>query len=143
MGWREWVALPQLNLPHIKAKIDTGARTSALHAIDVHIFEEGGQQRVRFCVHPHQRDTRQTLLIEADLIERRQVRSSNGVAETRPVILTPVEVQGSQWLIEVTLTNRKTMGFRLLLGRQALQHRYGVDPGRSFLLSTLRDPSRE
>lgn len=135
IGWREWVSLPDLKLHRIKAKIDTGARTSALHAVDIHIFEQNGQHRVRFRVHPHQLDTQQTLLIEADLVERRQIRSSNGHAEVRPVILTPIQLHGSQWPVEVTLTNRKSMGFRLLLGRQSLRDRFWVDPGRSFLVS--------
>ncbi len=135
IGWREWVSLPELGLEQIKAKIDTGARTSALHAVDIHVFEQDGRQRVRFRVHPHQRDTEQTSLLEADLIERRQVRSSNGHAETRPVILTPVRIEGYEWSIEVTLTNRRSMGFRLLLGRQSIREQFWVDPGRSFLLS--------
>ena len=135
IGWREWVSLPELGLEQIKAKIDTGARTSALHAVDIHVFEQDGRQRVRFRVHPHQRETGQTSLLEADLIERRQIRSSNGHAETRPVILTPVRIDGYEWSIEVTLTNRRSMGFRLLLGRQSMRERFWVDPGRSFLLS--------
>lgn len=137
IGWREWVNLPDLKLHQIKAKIDTGARTSALHAVDIHLFEQDGHPRVRFRVHPHQRDTQQTLLIEADLVERRQIRSSNGHAEVRPVILTPIQIHGSQWPIEITLTNRKSMGFRLLLGRQSLRDRFWVDPDRSFLVSDL------
>lgn len=112
-----------------------GARTSALHAVDIHVFEHKNRQRVRFRVHPHQRDTERTSLLEADLIERRQIRSSNGHAETRPVIVTPVRIDGYEWSIEVTLTNRKSMGFRLLLGRQSVRERFWVDPGRSFLLS--------
>lgn len=133
IGWREWVALPDLDILAIKAKIDTGARSSALHAFDVETFEVRGQIRVRFKVHPYQRDCHRTIIAEAPLLEEREVRNSGGHAEMRPVILTQVHVQHQDWPIELTLTNRDVMGFRMLLGRQAVRDRFLVDPGQSYL----------
>lgn len=136
LGWREWVALPDLGIAAIKAKIDTGARSSALHAFDVETFSLNGQDKIRFKVHPQQRDTTQTAIAEADLLERREVRNSGGHAELRYAILTSLEIGGVRWSIELTLTNRDAMGFRMLLGRQALRGRFFVDPGRSFLFGS-------
>ncbi|HBW56686.1 MAG TPA: ATP-dependent zinc protease [Oscillatoriales bacterium UBA8482] len=133
IGWREWVALPGLGIGEIKAKIDTGARSSSLHAFDIHILEFQGKQRVRFKVHPIQRDTLNTVSAEVDLIEYRTVRNSGGHTELRPVILTDIELMGKQWLIELTLTNRDAMGFRMLLGRQAIKGRFLIDCHQSFL----------
>lgn len=136
LGWREWVALPDLGIAAIKAKIDTGARSSALHAFDVETFSVDGREKIRFKVHPKQRDTTQTAIAEADILERRAVRNSGGHAELRYTILTSVEMGGGRWSIELTLTNRDAMGFRMLLGRQAVRSRFFVDPGRSFLLGS-------
>lgn len=133
IGWREWVALPGLGIGEIKAKIDTGARSSSLHAFDIHILEFKDKQRVRFKVHPIQRDTLNTVSAEVDLIEYRTVRNSGGLMESRPVILTNIEMMGKQWLIELTLTNRDAMGFRMLLGRQAIKGRFLIDCHQSFL----------
>ena len=133
LGWREWVALPDLGILEVKAKIDTGARSSALHAFDIETFYQQGQTMLRFKIHPYQRDTHWTVLAEAPLLEERQVRNSGGHSEVRPVILTPVQINGQQWPIELTLTNRDVMGFRMLLGRQAVRDRFLVDPGRSYL----------
>jgi hypothetical protein len=135
IGWREWVSLPELGIEKIKAKIDTGARSSAIHAFDIETFNQDGKHLVRFKVHPYQRDSIQTVATVAPLFDERQVRNSGGHAELRLVILTPIDIWGSQWPIELTLTNRDVMGFRMLLGRQALRHRFLVDPGKSFLLS--------
>jgi hypothetical protein len=132
IGWREWVALPQLAIPRIKAKIDTGARSSALHAIAVRTYELGGKEYVSFKVHPRQRDTKLTVVAEAEVLEYRPVRSSTGHLTTRPVIKTDVEILGKRWPIELTLTNRDEMGFRMLLGREAIRGRLLVDPGRSY-----------
>ncbi len=132
IGWREWLALPALGVSLIKAKIDTGARTSSLHAFDVKTFQRDGKRFVRFTIHPHQRDARQSAVAEAELIEYRKIRSSSGHESRRPVILTPVEVLGQRWLIELTLTSRDEMGFRMLLGRQGVRDRFLVDPGRSY-----------
>lgn len=139
IGWREQIALPELGIEEIKAKIDTGARSSALHAFDVQLFERDGQKRVNFKVHPYQRDTSHTIIAEAPLLEQREVRNSGGHAQLRPVILTTVELGGIQWPIELTLTNRDVMGFRMLLGRQAVRKRFLVDAGKSFLQSSLHN----
>ncbi|MGL5131611.1 MAG: ATP-dependent zinc protease family protein [Planktothrix sp.] len=133
IGWREWVALPGLGIGEIKAKIDTGARSSSLHAFDIHVLEFKNKQRVRFKIHPIQRNTVNTVSAEVDLIEYRTVRNSGGLMELRPVILTNIEMMGKQWLIELTLTNRDAMGFRMLLGRQALKGRFLIDCHQSFL----------
>ena len=135
IGWREIIALPKLGISQIKAKIDTGARSSALHAFHVEKFQRDGQEMIRFQVHPHQRDSTHTVSAEAELLEYREVRPSSGKAQLRPVILTNVELEGVQWQIELTLTNRDVMGFRMLLGRQAVRDRFLVDPGKSFLQS--------
>ncbi|MBD2426589.1 ATP-dependent zinc protease [Phormidium sp. FACHB-1136] len=133
IGWREWVALPHLGVQAIKAKVDTGARSSALHAFDLEHFDRHGVAMVRFQAHPIQRDDRHIVIAEAVLLEERLVRNSGGQEELRPVIQTPVQVGGHIWPIELTLTNRDVMGFRLLLGRQAVRRRYLVDPEHSYL----------
>lgn len=136
IGWREWVSLPTLGIAAIKAKIDTGARTSALHAYDVRFVQQDGVEMVRFRVHPLQRDSRTYVEAEAPLKERRRVRSSSGHSTLRPVIQVPVEVGGRRLRIELTLTNRDAMGFRMLLGRRAIRRGILVDPGRSYLTAT-------
>lgn len=133
VGWREWLGLPDLGIPKIKVKIDTGARSSALHAFDMQQFRRQGKSMLRFRVHPLQRDTARTILAEAELIDERRVRDSGGHAELRPVISTTAKLRGRIWQIELTLTNRDQMGFRMLLGRQATSHRFVIDPARSFL----------
>ncbi|MHC5010198.1 MAG: ATP-dependent zinc protease family protein [Planctomycetota bacterium] len=132
IGWREWIALPDLGIPQIKAKIDTGARSSSLHAFGVERFRRGEREFVRFHVHPIQRDASQTITAEAELLEMRKVKSSGGHVSQRPVILTTIEILGERRHVEVTLAARTTMGFRMLLGRQALRGKYVVDPGRSY-----------
>ncbi|MEX2287650.1 MAG: ATP-dependent zinc protease [Planctomycetaceae bacterium] len=132
IGWREWISLPHLGVRAIKAKIDTGARSSSLHAFDVETFKRKGKMVVRFSVHPLQRDARTTVITEAEVLEFRQVRSSTGHAMLRPVIVTDVSLFGMRWPIELTLANRDEMGFRMLLGREALRRRFLVDPGRSY-----------
>ncbi len=138
IGWREWVSLPQLAIPAIKAKIDTGARSSSLHAFDVETFHKGRIEWVRFNVHPLQRSIANAVAAEARVLEYRRVRSSNGVACERPVIVTEIELLGERWPIELTLANRDEMGFRMLLGREALRRRLCVDPGRSYLAGVPR-----
>ena len=133
IGWREWVALPELGVPHIKAKIDTGARTSALHAFDIEILLRGRRRIVRFKVHPFQRDGRATVEAEAELVDERRIRSSTGHVTVRPVIETEVEILGERHAIELTLVGRDEMGFRMLIGREAMRKRFLVDPGRSYL----------
>lgn len=131
VGWREWVALPDLGIAWVKAKVDTGARSSSLHAWDVVVDALEGT--VRFAVHPLQHDDVLTVPVRAPLAGLRDVRSSNGEVERRPAIVTTATICGEAVPIEVTLTNRDDMGFRMLLGRAALRRRFLVDPGRSFL----------
>jgi hypothetical protein len=133
VGWREWVGLPDLGIDAIKAKLDTGARSSTLHAWDVDIVDRPhAGPAVRFVLHPRQRDRSLTVAAEAPLVGWRDVRSSNGTRERRPVIRTPVVISRQRIDIELTLTRRDEMGFRLLIGRQALRRRFVIDPARSF-----------
>jgi hypothetical protein len=134
IGWREWLALPELGIPAIKAKIDTGARTSALHTYKLECHTAGNEEFVRFWLHPLQRNTRVVLICESVLADRRIIRDSGGHEELRPVIRTPVELDGERWEIEVSLTTRENMSFRMLLGRSAMRRRgIKVDPGRSYV----------
>ena len=136
IGWRETLALPDLNIDFVKAKVDTGARTSALHAVNCQEFKQGDKTMIRFKIHPLQRNNKFTVLAEAELLEYRKVTSSGGHAQIRPVILTSVKLGESQWQVELTLTNRCVMGFRMLLGRQAVRDRFLIDPGKSYLQSS-------
>ncbi len=140
IGWRERLALPHLGITQIKAKIDTGARSSALHAFDIETFTREGKAWVRFSIHPHQHNSIDTIAAEAELLDTRAVKNSGGQAQTRPVIQTLVALGGQQWPIELTLTNRDVMGFRMLLGRQAVRQRFLVDAGKSYLQSPTHKP---
>ncbi|HEX4044614.1 MAG TPA: ATP-dependent zinc protease [Gammaproteobacteria bacterium] len=140
IGWREWVGLPDLGITTIKAKIDTGARTSALHAFSLEPFTEQGQQKIRFGIHPLQHDTQTIITCVADIVDKRMVTDSGGHQEERYVIATQITIAGQSWPIEITLTERETMLFRMLLGRRALRKRFLVNPARSFL--TTRIPKK-
>jgi len=132
IGWREWLALPQLGIPAIKAKIDTGARTSALHTFSLEEFTAAGIRMVRFGIHPLQKRKDIELFCEAPVLERRRVKDSGGHSEKRYVIQTDVVLKKDVWRINVTLTNRDAMIFRMLLGRTAVEKRFVIDPGRSY-----------
>lgn len=134
MGWREWISLPELQLD-IKAKIDTGARTSALHAFALRPFKEGNRDRIHFDIHPIQKNTDIVVTCVADIIDQRFVTDSGGHREERYVIRTPITIGEETWPIEITLTERDTMLFRMLLGRRAIRKRYVVNPAKSFLTS--------
>lgn len=135
LGWRERVSLPALGVAGIRAKIDTGARTSALHATEIRRFRRRGKRMVRFKVFPGPRRApgARPVDVEATLWAERKVRNSSGRPVRRPVILTALELGDDRWVIEVGLTERTLMGYPMLLGRQAIRGRFHVDPGRSFL----------
>jgi len=134
VGWREWVSLPELGLPHIKAKVDTGARTSCLHAFSVEPFVNKGAPCVRFGIHPHQENTEIEIYCEAEVTDQRHVTDSGGHKEERYVIATQLVLGDLRKPIEVTLTNRDTMRFRMLLGRTAMEGCMMVNPSGSYLL---------
>lgn len=132
IGWREWVALPDLGVDAIKVKVDTGAATSAMHVMNLRVVTVDGLQVARFNVHPRQRKRLPSIAAEAPIVDMRLVRSSSGDEELRPVIRTRIELHGKRWPIEITLTRRDQMTFRMLLGRKAVRRRFVVDPGRSY-----------
>lgn len=133
IGWREWIALPGLGIDRVKAKVDTGARTSTLHAFEVVSFEDEAGAAVEFGVHPDQRSESQVVRCRAPVLDQRIVRDSGGHEEERYVIETDVQLGQDRWRIEMTLTSRDNMGFRMLLGRTAMRGRYTVDPSRSYV----------
>lgn len=132
IGWREWVGLPGLGIDTIKVKVDSGARSSSLHAFDIKTFDRDGERWVRFKVHPIQRSKEKSVAVEAKILEFRSVKSSSGIAKIRPVIVTEVELLGERWPVELTLASRDNMGFRMLLGREAFRTRFLVDGGASY-----------
>lgn len=132
IGWREWVGLPDFGIEAIKAKVDTGARSSSLHAFNLREFDREGERWVRFIVHPVQRKIDVTVEVEARILEYRSVRSSSGKATKRPVIITQLKLLGITWPVELTLASRDKMGFRMLLGREAFRGRFLVDAGNSY-----------
>lgn len=133
IGWREWLALPDLGAEWIKCKVDTGARSSSLHAFDIEHFDRDGTRWVSFEIHPWQGSAMDAVRTEAPLADLRSVKSSSGQSEERPVIRSRVVLCGLEYEIDLTLTLRDEMGFRMLLGREALRTRFLVDPGRSYL----------
>lgn len=132
IGHREWVSLPGLKLPGIKGKIDTGAKTSSLHAFDIHLEKEGRKTYVRFKVHPLQDNEELDVHCRALLLEKRSVTDSGGHKELRYVIRTTLIMGGVKKKIELTLTDRSTMKYRMLIGRSALEEFY-IDPSQSYL----------
>ena len=133
VGWREWVSLPGICLPAIKAKVDTGAKTSALHTFSLETFRQDGIEMVRFKLHPLQRRSDLFIACEAPLKDERIVSDSGGHRELRPVIESDIVVAGQRWNIEITLSNRENMLFRMLLGRTAMHDRIAVYPSESYL----------
>ena len=134
LGWREWIGFPDIGIDQIKAKVDTGARTSCLHAFMVEPFDRDGVGWVRFDIHPSQTDNSKVIRCEAPVLDQRVVRDSGGHEELRYVIATTMTVGPHQHQVEVTLSDRDTMKFRVLLGRTAIQGLFVVDPSRSYLV---------
>ncbi len=137
VGSEEWCALPQINIPAIKARVDSGAKTSALHAVNITPYKKNGNPWVSFEVHPLQNDGKTTIHCEAPVFDKRRVKSSSGQSEKRFVIKIAISIAEDAWEIEVTLTNRDSMGYRMLLGRQAMSGKMLVDPEASLLLGEL------
>lgn len=138
LGWREWVGLPDFGVERVRCKVDTGARTSALHAFYVEEFEKEGKAMVKFGLHPDQGSTEREIHCEAEIFDRRDVTDSGGHTEKRIVIKTNIVLANMTWPIELNLTNRDTMRYRMLLGRTAIADNYLVDAGGSHLSG---DPS--
>jgi hypothetical protein len=139
VGWREWLALPALGVPAIKAKVDTGARTSSLHTFFADRFRKDGKDYLRFGVHPLQRRRDLMSTCVAELADQRVISDSGGHRELRWVIETPIHLGDEQWPVELTLTDRDTMLFRMLLGRTAMDGRILVDPAGSYLAAPRPD----
>lgn len=137
IGNCEWCAFPELGIPAVKARVDSGAKTSCLHAFDIEPFERDGNTWVRFEVHPLQKNQRVSFTREAEVIDRRKVKSSSGEVEKRYVIASRLEIGKFGWPIELTLTNRDSMGYRMLLGREAMRGRVIIDPDESYMLGKV------
>lgn len=143
IGWREWVSLPQLGVDTLRAKVDTGARTAALHAFGLETFERDGVTFARFAVHPDHRKPGPAVVAEAPILDERSIKNSGGLAEDRFVISTRIVIGTHKFNAEVTLTRRDEMGFAMLLGRQTIRRRFLVDPGRSYLIGTPPEASED
>ena len=144
VGWREWVAFPEIGLPAVRAKVDTGAATSSLHAHGIETFEDDGEPWARFVVHPFFRTERLSVPCEAPVIDERSVTSSSGHTETRVVVGVTLRLgvrsDAPEWPVEATLTDRRGMGFPMLLGREAMAGRVLVDSGASYVLGRPDHP---
>ncbi len=132
LGWREWASLPELGIDRIKVKIDTGARTSALHAFNLRPIDKAGEDWIRFDIHPAQRDDAYQKTCTVPAKDYRWVTNSGGKREKRFVIETLIRIGDREWPIEITLTERDQMGFRMLVGRTAIKGEFVVDPARSY-----------
>ncbi len=137
IGNEEWCGFPELGLPAVKARVDSGAKTSSLHAYDIKAFEKDGKTWVRFEAHPLQRNNETSLLCESPVVAQRQVKSSSGEVETRYVISTTLQIGDESWQVELNLTNRDSMGYRMLLGREAMMGRVLIDPEQSCCMGKV------
>ena len=137
LGWREWVALPNLNLPAVKVKVDTGAKTSALHSFDIQRYRSNNIDMVKFLVNPVQKNTQLVVECHSPILDQRAVIDSGGHKEVRYVIESLISIGNKSWSIELSLTNRDTMQFRMLLGRRAMEQCAIVKPGASYLNGKL------
>ena len=133
VGWREWVALPQAGVDWVKAKVDTGARSSSIHAFDLEAYDVDGQEWVRFSIHPWQRSDEDVAELSLPVLDRREVRSSNGQVEQRYAVAMEVTLAARTITTVMTLSNRDEMGFRMLIGREALERGFLVDSSRSYV----------
>lgn len=133
IGWREWVQMPDLGVGEIKAKVDTGADNSSLHAFNIERFQRNGVSHVRFEIHPHQRKRKPSIACEAEVVTERKVKNPGGNIELRPVIETTLIVAGTEISALINLTTRDQMTFRMLLGRRTIRSHFIVDPGHSYL----------
>ncbi|OIQ00144.1 MAG: hypothetical protein AUK35_03120 [Zetaproteobacteria bacterium CG2_30_46_52] len=137
IGAQEWCAFPELGIPAIKMRVDSGAKTSSIHAFDIKKFERDGVEWVSFDVHPLQRDKKTTKRCEHVLVDRRHIKSSTGEQQKRYVIRTQMQMGDLSYDIDLTLANRDSMGFRMLLGREAMNGRVIIDPGQTFCLGRI------
>jgi len=142
-GSEEWVSLPDLGLPMIKVRVDSGAKTSAIHAVNISPFQRNGEAWVSFDVYPLQYDGKKVVHCEAPVIDKRTIKSTSGSRESRYVIRTVLKVAEEAWEIELTLANRDSMGYRMLLGREAMRGKMLVDPDSSFLFGSLAKEEAE
>jgi len=139
LGWREWIALPELNLPAIKVKVDTGAKTSSLHSFDIERYSRNSIDMIKFLVNPVQKNSQLVVECHSPILDQREVIDSGGHKEMRYVIDSLISIGNKSWSIELSLTNRDSMRFRMLLGRRAMEHSAMVEPGASYLNGKL-DP---
>lgn len=137
LGWREWIKLPKLHIDHIKAKVDTGAKTSTLHAVNIERYKKDRKDKVRFIIHPYQNNDNFEVKCNAEVIDIRTITDSGGKRERRFIIYTPIIIGSNKFNIELTLTDRRTMSFRMLLGRAAIEDKYIVSPHCSFVQPQL------
>ncbi|MEX2654378.1 MAG: RimK/LysX family protein [Acidimicrobiia bacterium] len=139
IGWREWVGLPELGGAVVRAKIDTGARTSSIHAFGLELFTKNGKEYARFAIHPDHRSPGPAVIVETPVLGLRSVRNPGGRSEDRPVIRTKLVIGTYRFMTEVNLTRRDNMGMPMLLGRHTVRRRFVVDPGRSYLIGSPPD----
>jgi hypothetical protein len=138
IGWREWISMPDLDVRQIKCKVDTGAKTSALHTYFIEPIKKSGKDYVRFGLHPLQKNLDKEIICLAEVTDQREVTDSGGHREQRYVIKTPIKLGKHVWDIEITLTDRESMLFRMLLGRGAIKNKFIVNPARSYLIGKKR-----